>query len=98
MALFAGAGVFLRPAFFRFLCFFLFAIPLCLLHRAHQTDTFSFLRETMNASEPVSLAGKVTSAPLPCYENFHFLLKIDSISGQSFKTAARGDGQLRLPL
>ncbi|MGA2506033.1 MAG: ComEC/Rec2 family competence protein [Chitinispirillaceae bacterium] len=85
MALLAGAGIFLRPAFFRFLCFFLFAIPLCLLHRAHQTDVFSFLRETMNAPVPVSFAGKVTSAPLPCYENFHFLLKIDSVADHASK-------------
>jgi ComEC/Rec2-related protein len=81
MVLCASAGIFLRPAFFRFLCFFLFAVPLCLLHRAHQTEVFSFVRENMNAPETVSLIGKVTSAPLPFYENFHFLLRIDSLAG-----------------
>jgi ComEC/Rec2-related protein len=81
MVLLPVAGILLRSPFFRFSSFFLFAVLFCIFHRSHQTDTYRFLSENTGASKPVSLVGKVTSPLLPYYENFHFLLKIDSIVG-----------------
>ena len=85
MVFLPAAGIFLRSPLIRFVSFLLFSILFCMFHRAHQTDTYTSLRENTNASKPVSLIGKVTSAPLPYYENFHFLLKIDSAAGSATK-------------
>jgi ComEC/Rec2-related protein len=81
MVALCAAGIFLRPFIIRFAAFLLFAILLCMLHRAHQVDVFSFLRKNIRGAEGVSFIGKTASAPLPCFENFHFLLKIDSAIG-----------------
>lgn len=81
MVMLCGAGIFLRPFIIRFAAFLLFAILLCILNRAHQVEVFTFLRKNISGAEGVTLIGKVASAPLPCFENFHFLLKIDSVCG-----------------
>jgi competence protein ComEC len=85
MALLLAAGILLRPALIRFPSFLFFAMLLCLQHRAHQTDVYGFLGESMHPPQQAVLVGKVTSAPLPCHENYHFLLKIDSVCGRASK-------------
>jgi ComEC/Rec2-related protein len=78
LAAFAGAGILMRPPVARFFAFLLFAFLLCLMRRAHQSEVFSFARVPSGTPERTAFVGRVASAPLPAYENFHFLLKIDS--------------------
>lgn len=85
MVLLVLCGVLLRKAAVRFFLFLLLAILLCLLHRARQTEVFSMLREAIRPAVATTFSGKVISPPLPSYENFHVLLKIDSVYGMPSK-------------
>jgi competence protein ComEC len=86
--LFAVFGILLRPPLVRFCSFLLFALLLCLMRRANQEEVFAFARGPADTMKHVSLTGEVTSAPLPAFENFHFLLTIDSTGDASFDALA----------
>jgi competence protein ComEC len=85
-ALLCCTGILVRTALVRFGAFFLFALALGVMHRAHQTEVFDGLREPARAAVPATLVGKVVSPPLPWQENFHFLLKIDPTCGAPLQT------------
>jgi len=86
LGIFAAAGILLRPPRLRFCAFLLFALLLCCLRRAHQADVFAFVHGPADTPEQIALVGRVLSAPLPAYENFHFLLKIDSTDNVSSRS------------
>ena len=85
-----AAGVLARSRAIRFAAFLLFAAVLCTYHRARQAEVFDCLREAMSSAESMTITGKVTSPPLPYYENFHFRLKIDSVEGIPSKDKLSG--------
>jgi ComEC/Rec2-related protein len=81
VAAFAAAGVLLRPRIVRFVAFVLFAVMITLCHRAHQAETFDALRNSMGEGERMTMTGKVSSAPMPYLDGFHFRLRIESVEG-----------------
>ena len=88
LLLLALTGILIRRQGFRFAAFLLFAIILCVARRGHQVAVFeALLLGTQNAT-PIEVVGKVTTSPLPYYENYHFLLRVDSASGSA--AALRG--------
>ena len=98
-ALIAGfVGILARPRAFRVIVFFLFAIILCLSRRAHQMELCDAFRQWAGDGEPVEVIGKVISPPMTYYENYHFLLRIDSLPGAIFRCASRPHPQLHRSL
>ncbi len=87
--IFAALGIFLRPPVRRIIFFFLFAIILCISRRAHQVELCNALETWAGDGLPHLIVGKVTSPPMPYYEDYRFLLRIDSLPGASYP-ALRG--------
>ncbi len=85
----AALGILFRPPFIRIIFFFLFAIILCISRRAHQVELCNALETWAGDGLPHLVVGKVISPPMPFYEDYRFLLRIDSLPGASFP-ALRG--------
>jgi competence protein ComEC len=85
----AGLGILIRPPSFRIIAFIIFAIILCISRRAHQMELCDAFRQWAGDGLPVEVVGKVISPPMPFYEDYHFLLRIDSLPGAS-SSALRG--------
>jgi hypothetical protein len=80
------AGVLTRKNTLRFIAFFFTALLICSVDESHQHKVFrSFDRLTVDG-QMLSLTGKVISPPLPWFENFHFLLHLDSVAGDPDNT------------
>ncbi len=89
ITIFAVLGILTRPPAFRMFAFFLFAIILCISRRAHQMELCDAFQQWAGDGLPVAVVGKVIAPPMPFYEDYHFLLRIDSLPGASFP-ALRG--------
>jgi ComEC/Rec2-related protein len=83
-------GLLARIRFVRFTAFLIFAFLLCCTHRARQLDVYDSLRPAAEGGRTITITGKVCSAPLPYYENFHFLLRVDSVAGVPDAKKLRG--------
>ncbi len=57
---------------------------MCISRRAHQIELCDDFHTWAGDGEPVEVVGKVISPPMPYYEDYHFLLRIDSLPGASF--------------
>lgn len=88
LALFLFAGVFSRKNRVRFTAFLFAAIAACTIHQAHQYRVFSSFGACIQSHGNISLIGKVVSPPLPKYEHFHFLFRIDSVKATSAAAAS----------
>jgi ComEC/Rec2-related protein len=86
----AIAGILVRTRVARFGAFCAFAFLVCCLHRAKQVDVYECLRRTGTEMGTMTVTGKVCSAPLPYYENFHFLLRVETIDGGPLVQQLRG--------
>ncbi|MBN1130467.1 MAG: ComEC/Rec2 family competence protein [Chitinispirillaceae bacterium] len=79
-------GVLTRMIAIRFISFFFCAILITSAAQSHQRTVYRTLHGLCMDAQPISLSGTIVSPPMPWFENFHFLLKIDSLSGDPGRT------------
>jgi ComEC/Rec2-related protein len=83
VAILGISGILVRNRTVRFGAFLVFAFFYCCIHRAEQVDLYQNIRPVADGAVTLTVIGKVCSAPLPYYENYHFLLRVDSIEGET---------------
>jgi ComEC/Rec2-related protein len=79
------AGILTRAFAVRFGAFLLFGFLACSLHGSRQHVVFGPLTSLPCEKIPITATGKVVSPPQPWFENFHFLLRIDSVTAGPLK-------------
>jgi ComEC/Rec2-related protein len=80
------AGILTRMIAIRFTAFFLSAFLITAAGQSHQRTVFQTFDEVCRNDPLLTLSGKVVSPPMPWFEGFHFLFRIESAAGDQEKT------------